>query len=64
MRIVRKPFSKVTFLAGSLSVSHIFVSPCPPECYLQSETKIEPDLRLTLTSCVHDVLMIFNDDIT
>ena len=23
-----------------------FVSPCPPECYLQSETKIEPDLRL------------------
>ena len=24
----------------------LFVSPCPPECYLQSETKIEPDLRL------------------
>ena len=23
-----------------------FVSPCPPECYLQSETKIEPDLSL------------------
>ena len=23
----------------------LFVSPCPPECYLQSETKIEPDLR-------------------
>ena len=22
------------------------VSPCPPECNLQSETKIEPDLRL------------------
>ena len=32
------------FVSGSL-----FVSPCPPECYLQSETKIEPDLRL-LTS--------------
>ena len=24
----------------------LFVSPCPPESYLQSETKIEPDLRL------------------
>ena len=30
------------FVSGSL-----FVSPCPPECYLQSETKIEPDLRLS-----------------
>ena len=29
------------FVSGSL-----FVSLCPPECYLQSETKIEPDLRL------------------
>ena len=29
------------FVSGSL-----FVSPYPPECYLQSETKIEPDLRL------------------
>ena len=29
------------FVSGSL-----FVSPCLPECYLQSETKIEPDLRL------------------
>ena len=29
------------FVSGSL-----FVSPCPPECYLQSETKTEPDLRL------------------
>ena len=25
------------------------VSPCPPECYLQSETKIEPDLRLVFS---------------
>ena len=24
----------------------LFVSPCPLECYLQKETKIEPDLRL------------------
>ena len=24
----------------------LLVSPCPPECYFQSETKIEPDLRL------------------
>ena len=24
----------------------VFVTPCPPECYLKSETKIEPDLRL------------------
>ena len=30
------------FVSGSL-----FVSPCPPECYLQSETNIEPDLRLS-----------------
>ena len=29
------------FVSGSL-----FVSPCPPECYLQRETKIEPYLRL------------------
>ena len=29
------------FVSGSL-----FVLPCPPECYFQSETKIEPDLRL------------------
>ena len=25
-----------------------FVSPCPTECYLQNETKKEPDLRLRL----------------
>ena len=29
------------FVSGSL-----FVSPCPPECNFQSETKVEPDLRL------------------
>ena len=29
------------FVSGSL-----FVSPCPTECNFQSETKIEPDLRL------------------
>ena len=29
------------FVSGPL-----FVSPCRPECYLQSETKIEPDLTL------------------
>ena len=29
------------FVSGSL-----FVSPCPPECNFQSETKIEPALRL------------------
>ena len=28
------------FVSSSLSVS-----PCPPECYFQSEMKIEPDLR-------------------
>ena len=32
------------FVSGSL-----FVLPCPPECYLQSETKIEPDFSLTRT---------------
>jgi len=25
-----------------------FVSPCPPECYVQGETKIEPDIRLII----------------
>ena len=36
----RKTFRR-RFVSGSL-----FVSPCPPECHFQSETKIEPDLRL------------------
>ena len=36
----RKTFCR-RFVSGSL-----FVSPCPSECYLQSETKIQPDLRL------------------
>ena len=38
------------FVSGSL-----FVSPCPPECYLQSETKIKLDLRLLVnkTSVSH-----------
>ena len=36
----RKAFRR-RFVSGSL-----FVSPCPPECNFQSETKIEPDLRL------------------
>ena len=36
------------FVSGSL-----FVSPCPPECYLQSETKIEPDLRSIFTQSDH-----------
>ena len=33
--------SRKRFVSGSL-----FVSPCSPECYLQSETKTEPDLKL------------------
>ena len=36
----RKTFRR-RFVSGSL-----FVSPCPPDCYFQSETKIEPNLRL------------------
>ena len=36
------------FVSGS-----VFVLPCPPECYLQSETKIELDLRLGLTHRRH-----------
>ena len=39
----RKTFRR-RFVSGSL-----FVSPCPPECNFQSETKIEPDLRLNGT---------------
>ena len=33
----------------NLRSGSIFVSPCPPECNFQSETKIEPDLRLGST---------------
>ena len=29
-----------------LKLGALFVLPCPPEHYLQRETKIEPDLRL------------------
>ena len=34
------------------------LSPCPPECDFQSETKIEPDLRLIgkLLYCVENLL--------
>ena len=28
-------------------------SPCPPECYFHRETKIEPDLRLSLSRVSH-----------
>ena len=42
------------FVSGSL-----FISPCLPECYLQSEMKIEPDLRLGISSCP-DGVSIFN----
>ena len=34
-----------SLLRSPAKISH-FVSPCPLECYLQRETKIEPDLRL------------------
>ena len=36
-------------IRANFSGSHTFsltASPCPPECNFQSETKIEPDLRL------------------
>ena len=39
-KIGRKTF-RGRFVSGSL-----FVSPCPPECYFHSETKIEPNLGL------------------
>ena len=32
----------------NLRSGSFFVSPCPPECYLQSETKNEPELRLAI----------------
>ena len=40
------------FVSGSL-----FVSPCPLECNFQSETKIEPDLRLGLTGLLMTLCM-------
>ena len=33
------------------SLRRLFVSSCPPECNFQSETKIEPDLRLYQSCC-------------
>ena len=42
------------FVSGSL-----FVSPCPLECHFQSETKIEPDLRLTLCHFSLESGMVF-----
>ena len=41
----RKTFRR-RVVSGSL-----FVSPCPPECNFQSETKIEPDRRLCSPRC-------------
>ena len=35
-----------TFSLTASAKIHLFVSPCPLEFYLQSETKIKPDLRL------------------
>ena len=43
---------------------YICVSPCPPECYLQSETKIEPDLRLAGMETIYmEIDQYINDKI-
>ena len=42
---INQKSGRQTFLRRFVSGS-VFVSPCPPECYLTSEMKIEPDLRL------------------
>ena len=47
---INQKSGRQTFLGRFVSGS-LFVSPCPPECYLQSERKIEPDLRLRF-SCL------------
>ena len=53
----KKAIGMITWARPNLSGSHtfsltvtaeIFVSPCPPECNFLSETKIEPDLRLSV----------------
>ena len=44
---VNQKSGRQTFRARFVS-GPLFVSPCPPECSFQSETKIEPDLRLQL----------------
>ena len=36
------------FLLNGKRPGSPFVSSCPPECSFQSETKIEPDLRLVV----------------
>ena len=42
-----KPNSKPTPNFECLAAKHVMFAPnCPRECYLQSETKLEPDLRL------------------
>ena len=40
-----------TFSLTASAKMPLFVSPCPLEYYLQSETKIEPDLRLGNQRC-------------
>ena len=37
-------------------IHSLFVSSCPPECNFQSETKIEPDLRLFFTWSNHKAM--------
>ena len=44
---INQKSGRQTFRRRSLS-SSLFVSPCPPECNFQSETKIEPDLMLSV----------------
>ena len=40
-------------LRSGLILAVLRHSPCPPECYFQGETKIEPDLRLSLSRVSH-----------
>ena len=54
--------------ATAKSWASLFVLPCLPECYLQSETKIEPDLRLQEYHRNREknlrVYMVFGDVVT
>ena len=47
-----------TFSLTASAKMPLFVSPCPLECYLQSETKIEPDLRLGNQRCFNTRLVL------
>ena len=49
---------RVVYISGS-----VFVSPSPAECYFETETKIEPDLRLLLDYSLYEWIIESTNEI-